>query len=325
MKIKPLVSIIVPVFNAATHLERCVDSLVQQNLENIEILLVDDGSNDGSAEICDYYSQRDSRIRAIHGPNSGPSNARNIGIRCSRGEFIQFLDADDFVDVGMSALLLGAQRSKNADLVIAGFEVIDDVTGARTSYHLDDMRVLNHSQLLYCLQELRNAQLVNSCCNKLYRSSLILSNGIEFSETLDFAEDALFNFRYMAESRSIVILSETPYIRYASSDSLSRRYRPNMYQIARLEMEALAKLFVGSELGLLDVEKGHALNLVTQVVPHFAQMMSPFNYPIYVKALAAIRSDEYCLWQYRTLKCFGVRARGSCSRCFIIVVSNSSD
>jgi len=60
----------------------------------------------------------------------------------------------------------------------------------------------------------------------------------------------------------------------------SRRYRPNMYQIARLEMEALAKLFVGSELALLDVEKGHALNLVTQVVPHFAQMMSPFSYPI---------------------------------------------
>jgi hypothetical protein len=89
----------------------------------------------------------------------------------------------------------------------------------------------------------------------------------------------------------------------------SRRYRPNMYQIARLEMEALAKLFVGSELGLLDVEKGHALNLVTQVVPHFAQMMSPFNYPIYVKALAEIRSDEYYLRHYRALKCVGVRER----------------
>ena len=311
MKIEPVVSIIVPVYNAAAHLERCVESLVQQNLENLEILMVDDGSNDGSAEICDYYSQRDSRVRAIHGPNFGPSHARNIGVRGSRGEFIQFVDADDFVDTGMSALLLGAQRSQNADLVIAGFEVIDDTTGSRAGYHLDEMRVLDRAQFLNCFHELRNAHLINSCWNKLYRASLIYSKGIEFCEELDFAEDALFNFSYMARSRSTIVLTETPYryIRYATDDSLSRRYRPNMYEIARLEMEAMTELFVGSELGLLDIERGHALNLVTQVVPHFARMMVPFSYPTYLKVVAEIRKDEYYLRYCRDLRCVGVRER----------------
>ncbi|MBO6236687.1 MAG: glycosyltransferase, partial [Schwartzia sp.] len=94
---KPLVSVIVPVYNAVKYLQRCVDSLCVQTYENIEILLVDDGSTDGSSAICDVYSEKDSRIRVIHQENQGQSAARNTGLDAMRGEYVMFCDDDDYV------------------------------------------------------------------------------------------------------------------------------------------------------------------------------------------------------------------------------------
>jgi len=117
----PKVSIIVPVYNAERHLERCVDSILSQEFQDVELILVDDGSTDGSPALCDAYAGRDSRVRAIHRENGGVSVARNAGIDVARGEYLQFLDADDWITTDATKLLVRAMEENRVDMVIADF------------------------------------------------------------------------------------------------------------------------------------------------------------------------------------------------------------
>ena len=101
----PLISVIVPVYNVEKYLAKCIDSIIAQTYTNLEILLVDDGATDSSGAICDEYAQKESRIRVIHKENGGLSDARNRGIAEARGEYLGFIDSDDYIDVDMYELL----------------------------------------------------------------------------------------------------------------------------------------------------------------------------------------------------------------------------
>ena len=114
---QPLISIIVPVYNAENYLEDCVESLLQQSYKNIEFILVDDGSTDTSAEICDIYSRKDTRVTVIHKENEGQAEARNIGVQYSHGEFIGFADDDDTLEPEMFEILYKNMMEYNAAVV----------------------------------------------------------------------------------------------------------------------------------------------------------------------------------------------------------------
>lgn len=143
----PLISIIVPVFNVAAYLERCVKSIICQNYQNIEIILVDDGSTDESGRLCDVFSRKDQRINVIHQTNGGLSSARNAGLDVMKGEYIGFVDGDDFIDRDMYGTLIKAALDHDADIVQTGFRhtdengnVKDEITFRETCYdQLDDM------------------------------------------------------------------------------------------------------------------------------------------------------------------------------------------
>ena len=117
---KPLISVIVPVYKVEAYLGRCVESLLSQTYENLEIILVDDGSPDNCGQICDTYAARDTRIRVIHKENGGLSSARNAGIDVARGEYLGFVDSDDWVDVHTYEWLLNMALEENVKLVCAG-------------------------------------------------------------------------------------------------------------------------------------------------------------------------------------------------------------
>ncbi len=127
-----LISVIVPVYNVEQYLPRCVDSILAQTYENLEILLVDDGSRDSSGALCDDYARRDKRIRVIHKENGGLSSARNAGIDVAHGEYLAFIDSDDYLEPDAYALLLELAQAENVLLVCGGRYDVSSATGART-------------------------------------------------------------------------------------------------------------------------------------------------------------------------------------------------
>jgi len=129
---KPLLSVIVPVYKVEEYLPRCVESLLNQTYENLEIILVDDGSPDNCGAICDEYAARDGRIRVIHKQNGGLSSARNAGIDVARGDYLGFVDSDDWVDVHTYEWLLGMALEENVKLVCAGRYDYSSWTGEKT-------------------------------------------------------------------------------------------------------------------------------------------------------------------------------------------------
>ena len=124
MDIKTVVSIIVPVYNVEKYLPRCLDSIIGQSYRKLDIILVDDGAKDDSGKICDKYAGIDRRIKVIHKVNGGLSDARNVGLENSRGEYVLFVDSDDWIDPDMVKILLKVIKEKNADVVECGFREI---------------------------------------------------------------------------------------------------------------------------------------------------------------------------------------------------------
>lgn len=121
-----LISIIIPVYGVEKYLEKCIDSILYQTYKNLEIILVDDGSKDMCPKICDEYEKKDSRIKVIHKVNGGLSSARNEGLKIAKGEYIGFIDSDDFVEKNMFELLLKTAVEKNSDIVICGYNMVDE-------------------------------------------------------------------------------------------------------------------------------------------------------------------------------------------------------
>ncbi len=115
-----LISVIIPVFKVEKYLEKCIKSIVNQTIENLEIILVDDGSPDQCPKICDYWASKDSRIKVVHKKNGGLSDARNAGLDIAKGEYISFIDSDDWVALDMYEIMLKAMKEENADICACG-------------------------------------------------------------------------------------------------------------------------------------------------------------------------------------------------------------
>lgn len=122
---QPKVSIIVPIYNVEKYLDRCVQSLIHQTLKNIEIILVDDGSPDNCPAMCDEYAKQDNRIKVVHKKNAGLGMARNSGIEVATGEFVAFVDSDDYVDTSMFELLYKEALKTQADAVFCAYQIHD--------------------------------------------------------------------------------------------------------------------------------------------------------------------------------------------------------
>ena len=195
-----LISVIVPVYNAKAYLPQCIESLTNQTYNNLEIILVDDGSTDGSAQICDEYATKDKRIKVIHKPNGGVSSARNAGITACKGEFVAFVDSDDYIAKDMYQKLLSMQKSGNYDLVFCRYS--EDRNG--TIYRYFEKPLIdfcNNGDLKYffCKGKVKekNQMIVNHhsvnvcCCRVLFRKNVI--GAIRYDEKIKYvSEDMVF-------------------------------------------------------------------------------------------------------------------------------------
>lgn len=189
------ISIIIPVYNASRYLRECMDSVLAQTFGDFEVLLVDDGSTDGSGEACDGYARQDGRIRVFHKENGGVSSARNLGLDHARGEWICFADADDWLEPDCLETLM-AHASPKVDLVVADFAPFGNVFDTEP---LPDRYYAPEEWGTFCANYLRIMALTTPW-NKLFRAEVIRNNSLRFDTKMHFNEDYLFNQMFILQA-----------------------------------------------------------------------------------------------------------------------------
>ncbi len=242
---KPEISIIVPIYNMEAYLERCLDSLLNQTLKNIEIIAVNDGSIDNSLEILKKYSAKDNRIILINQSNSGVSAARNKGIQKADGNFIGFVDPDDWVDHDMYEVLLNTAIDNSAEVVMCSYirefgthskaKILD--VAERVIYKDNEVKEKVLRRLVGPLnEELRNPELLDAwgtVWSKIYRADLLKKNAISFTDLsiIGTNEDTLFNIHSLYHAKTFVILNK-PYYHYwrLNHSSITSGYKPNLME-----------------------------------------------------------------------------------------------
>ena len=208
--IKSLISIIIPVYKVEKYLPRCIESVLNQTYKNFELILVDDGSPDNSGKICDEYALRDNRIKVIHKENGGVSSARNTGIDAASGEYINFIDSDDWVPENSLEILINAILSNDADLSVGGYE-LRQIKAKKIS--LPD-NILSFSENLPI--DAKNLKILDwghfhSCWCKLFKRDIVLRHNLRFDLDIKLGEDCLFVRNYLFYVRKIVTLSQNVY------------------------------------------------------------------------------------------------------------------
>lgn len=202
-----LVSVIVPVYNAEKYLVRCVASIIKQTYNNIELILVDDGSTDMSAHICDSFD-----VRVIHTTNHGASAARNVGIRLADGEFITFVDADDYLEPGAIQTLVDHQILDNVDMVMGDFNISSK---PNNGYLLNRSKLFNKRDINRYLKRYMKRpsgySLFVYCWANLYKTSIIKEHGIRFREDMTVFEDNLFNMDYLKHTHTAFYVNKRIY------------------------------------------------------------------------------------------------------------------
>lgn len=189
-----LVSVIVPVYNVEDYLENCVESLLKQTYKNIEILLINDGSTDNSSKICDNYGKKDSRIKVYHKENEGVSKARNLGLECSTGDYIVFVDADDFVEKTYVEKLFNALINNKCDMSIVNIiEKYSNEKEIKLGY-LSKQKLLNKREFLDHLYDKKSYK--GGPCNKMYLKKIIRANNLFFRDDVYYGEDLFFVSQY---------------------------------------------------------------------------------------------------------------------------------
>ena len=226
-----LISIIVPVYNVEKYIVRCIDSIIGQTYKNLQIILVNDGSPDGSPAICDEYARRDSRIEVIHKQNGGLSDARNAGIECAKGEYIAFVDSDDYVHQLYIENMYNCIKHDNSDMCVCDFHFVNEGEEAfdltlkkpeRSAFHLEGLYPAETA-----MKNIFNSYLVVAW-NKLYRRDIF--DNIKFPVGR-IHEDEFVLHRIFAACSSVSILPERLYYYLQRSESITNK----PYSVRRLD------------------------------------------------------------------------------------------
>lgn len=196
-----LISVIVPVYNNENFLERCLTSLITQKYENIEIILVDDGSTDKSGMICDFYASKDNRIKVIHQKNQGVSKARNEALKISTGKYLAFCDSDDFVELGIYEELINSLKSSDYGISMCTLEKDISLYDKFSIFGFDEM----------ALKIMSDSMISGYLWNKIFRANIIRENNIQFMENIHILEDQIFVLEYIKHISKGVCVNEKLY------------------------------------------------------------------------------------------------------------------
>lgn len=245
----PKVSVIVPVYNAEVYLSHCLESIINQSYKEIEIICINDGSRDGSLRILKNYAKKDSRIIVIDQKNTGVSGARNAGLNKAAGEFIAFVDSDDYIHPEMIEVSLNTLIQYDGDVIM--FRAFhSDPINEKTDFKKIDVKNLKIAQqsvsdLNFGINNMRCIL----CWNKLYKRSVI--NNTRFNTAVRLSEDFLFNFFVLNNAKKCIFLDEKMYYYTADNQSLSR----SVFTKAKVEHNKVILEETSKYSNLIPVEK----------------------------------------------------------------------
>ncbi len=224
------ISVIVPVYNVEPFLEQCVDSILSQTHTDLQIILVDDGSKDGSGQLCDRLSKKDTRIEVIHKENAGSSSARNVGLEIARGDYISFIDSDDFIDSTMYEQMLRVFEKCNCDIVgcaINRYYYKENVCKRYIHYNYTEILTDFTQAELEKLHIL--CQIDCSTCNKLFKREIIINE--RFKEGVVTNEDFLFFYHIYKKIKKLTYLNLPLYYYRYTENSVSNSFNLKSFHI----------------------------------------------------------------------------------------------
>jgi len=283
-----LISIIIPVYNTGPYLVRCVNSIINQTYKNVEIIIVDDGSEEETASLCDRIAVKDPRIHIYHKKNEGVSIARNYGINIAKGSFIGFVDSDDWIDYDMFQSLYCKAIETNSDIVYCDAQTIWD----NGRLELDTWTCFQNS-ITFNKQEITPAiliQMAGSVCRGLYRYESI--KGCRFPQGLIFSEDRLFNLQVISVSKRISYVKQPFYFRFVRADSCVNSFHPDATHTIRRASE-LINSYVSENFGqeFLQVYEQQSLGLTLQCL--YGVFASELSFVRKYQEVRKISSDEF--------------------------------
>lgn len=229
----PVMSIIIPAYNAEKYIEKALDSLISQTLSDIEIICVNDGSKDNTLEILKRYARNDARIKIINKPNEGAAAARRAGVEYARSKYIGFLDSDDYYEIDYCKKMVTAMVSGDLDLVECGYYEFTNGTIERRCHFFNDSDLFIENKIDF-INKVFNTTIVNGKeavvnWNKVYKRDLILKYVTNYGESL--LEDYLFNLQYYIGVKRYCFIHQTLLNYRISNDSLSKKYNKDFYKI----------------------------------------------------------------------------------------------
>lgn len=251
-----LVSIVVPIFNAETWLPRCISSLINQTYKNLEIILIDDGSNDNSYNICEFFAKSDSRIKIFRKENGGVSAARNFGIEKSNGKFLIFVDSDDYIknDIVEKALL---NLKSEHNLCMRNYILFNNVAKKEGPFLY--LNKCSHKEMLLATLSRFNfpkkynlGAYFRTVWGKIFNLDIIKKFNITFNTDLYIGEDAIFLCKYLNYIKSIDIINEYGYFYRISENSAVMKYKEDLYH-----QSILQKAYFENELKYLRNDKSY--------------------------------------------------------------------
>ena len=235
MELAPLISVIVPVYNVERYLDRCIDSIVNQTYKNLEIILVEDGSPDNCSDMCDSWGEKDSRIKVIHQPNGGGGKARNCALDCARGEYIAFVDSDDYIATCMFEVLY-SEFSNNVDIVEC------DYCKVKNSSKVFSKDIINYSTRIFTTAEAMRENITGHffqqvIWNKIYRKTVI--GNIRFPEDT-VIDDEFWTYKVIGRARNLIHVEKVLYAyRQQNHSIMHTTFSQNRLQAIKAQEEKL--------------------------------------------------------------------------------------
>lgn len=254
------ISVIIPVYNVAEYLSKCIETVINQSYANLEIILVDDGSSDGSAELCDEYMQRDSRIKVIHKENGGSTSSRNAGLKIATGKYVGFVDSDDWIEENMFELLYSAISSCNADIAVARIYIDqgnisyeDEKRSIISGVYEKSDNIISHN-IIYT-DDYKQRGISPNLWDKLFlREKFIESQAIVDVRT-KFAEDDLCVYDCLLKADRVVFIDLPVYHYCQTIGSVTKSSDENYFEKISLFYKQMKEVFKQYEESKLLLEK----------------------------------------------------------------------
>ena len=280
---KPLISIIVPVYNVDNYLARCIDSILCQTHENLEVILVDDGSTDKSGDICDSYARSDARVRVIHQKNAGVSSARNAGLDVAGGVWIGFIDSDDWVMPTMYEKLLSAAVGNDKQLAFCAYNCYRSQDEQKQMVHIELPDILSKEKMLtYLLDPNKRFYTTRFFCY-IYHTDLFRNDDgehLRFDKNIHYSEDRLFLTQILIASSGAVYVKDALYYYFQRENSAIHTINEKRLTI----VDALSQIIETVKATTPEIEKSAQVYFVRRILD-LVSLLCHFKQYTYVPKL----------------------------------------